>query len=88
RLNGEIYADFLRNELPVLLADVPLYVRAQMIYQHDGEGCEELRWQKEGSKKKRKRRRIPVVGESLPCHFVSPPYEISTDTLFPIRASR
>ncbi|KYM99939.1 hypothetical protein ALC62_09291 [Cyphomyrmex costatus] len=36
RLNGEIYADFLRNELPVLLADVPLYVRAQMIYQHDG----------------------------------------------------
>ncbi|KYM86397.1 hypothetical protein ALC53_04097 [Atta colombica] len=39
----------------------------------------------EGSKKKRKR--IPVVGESLPCHFVSPPYEISTDTLFPIQAS-
>ncbi|KYQ48473.1 hypothetical protein ALC60_12529, partial [Trachymyrmex zeteki] len=39
-----------------------------------------------GSKKKRKR--IPVVGESLPCHFVSPPYEISTDTLFPIRASK
>ncbi|KYN22899.1 putative cytochrome P450 6a13 [Trachymyrmex cornetzi] len=38
-----------------------------------------------GSKKKRKR--IPVVGESLPCHFVSPPYEISTDTLFPIQAS-
>ncbi|KYN05077.1 hypothetical protein ALC62_04065 [Cyphomyrmex costatus] len=36
RLNGEIYADFLRNKLPVLLADVPLYVRAQMIYQQDG----------------------------------------------------
>ncbi|XP_067209021.1 uncharacterized protein, partial [Linepithema humile] len=36
RLNGDIYAEFLQNELPVLLADVPLNMRVQLIYQHDG----------------------------------------------------
>ncbi|XP_029659319.1 uncharacterized protein LOC115233172 [Formica exsecta] len=35
-LNGEIYADFLENQLPLLLADVPLRVRAELIYQQDG----------------------------------------------------
>lgn len=35
-MNGEIYADFLQNELPILLADIPLRVRAKLIFQHDG----------------------------------------------------
>jgi len=36
RLNGEIYAHFLENDLPTLLEDVPLCVRAELIFQHDG----------------------------------------------------
>ncbi|EFN84728.1 hypothetical protein EAI_00011, partial [Harpegnathos saltator] len=36
RLNGERYGNFLERELPVLLADVPLHVRARLIFQHDG----------------------------------------------------
>ncbi|XP_067207843.1 uncharacterized protein [Linepithema humile] len=35
-LNGQIYAEFLQNELPILLENVPLHVRAELIYQHDG----------------------------------------------------
>lgn len=35
-LNGVTYENFLRNELALLLEDVPLATRAQMIYQHDG----------------------------------------------------
>lgn len=36
RLNGESYLNFLQNELPVLLEDIPLETRAIMWYQHDG----------------------------------------------------
>jgi hypothetical protein len=36
RLNGQIYADFLENQLPILLEDVPYQARADMIFQHDG----------------------------------------------------
>jgi len=36
RLNGELYADFLINELPVLLENVPLRARETLIFQHDG----------------------------------------------------
>lgn len=36
RLNGAIYADFLENELPALLEDVPLREREELIFQHDG----------------------------------------------------
>jgi hypothetical protein len=35
-LTGDAYAHFLKNNLPVLLEDVPLQTRLQMIYQHDG----------------------------------------------------
>lgn len=35
-LNGEKYRDFLQNQLPLLLEDVPLDVRQQMWFQHDG----------------------------------------------------
>lgn len=35
-LNGEFYEDFLRNELPLLLEDLPLTLRRDMRYQHDG----------------------------------------------------
>lgn len=35
-LNGERYANFLENDLPDLLEDVPLDVRAHMWYHHDG----------------------------------------------------
>lgn len=38
RLNGPAYLQFLQNELPILLEDVPLQVRLQMLYQHDGAG--------------------------------------------------
>ncbi|EFN82461.1 hypothetical protein EAI_16291, partial [Harpegnathos saltator] len=34
-LTGRIYKQLLENELPVLLANVPLNIRAQLIYQHD-----------------------------------------------------
>jgi len=36
RLTGAIYANFLRDELPALLENVPLQTRLQMYYQHDG----------------------------------------------------
>lgn len=36
RLNGELYENFLRHDLPVLLEDVPLAIRGRMIFQHDG----------------------------------------------------
>ncbi|KAI5738722.1 hypothetical protein M8J77_010435 [Diaphorina citri] len=36
RLTEEVYVTFLRETLPVLLEDVPLARRRQMIYQHDG----------------------------------------------------
>lgn len=36
RLNGAIYAEFLENELPALLEDVPLREREELIFQHDG----------------------------------------------------
>lgn len=45
-LNGEVYADFIENQLPVLLADVPLCTRARLIFQHDGSPvhfCREVR---------------------------------------------
>lgn len=35
-LNGERYLNFLRNELPILLEDVPLGIRRHMYFQHDG----------------------------------------------------
>lgn len=35
-LTGEIYLNFLVNELPLLLADVALDVRRDMFFQHDG----------------------------------------------------
>lgn len=35
-LNGERYLRFLREELPILLEDVPLDVRQRLVYQHDG----------------------------------------------------
>ncbi|XP_025270745.1 uncharacterized protein LOC112639812 [Camponotus floridanus] len=35
-LNGETYRNFLQNQLPLLLEDVPLNVRQQMWFQHDG----------------------------------------------------
>ena len=36
RLNGENYLEFLQEELPELLEDVPLDVRRRMWFQHDG----------------------------------------------------
>ncbi|EZA54928.1 hypothetical protein X777_05346, partial [Ooceraea biroi] len=36
RLTGDIYRNFIVNELPILLADVPLHIRRQLIFQHDG----------------------------------------------------
>jgi hypothetical protein len=36
RLTGAIYTNFLRDELPALLENVPLQTRLQMYYQHDG----------------------------------------------------
>lgn len=35
-LNGQVYLNFLRNELPALLEDVPLQTRRDMWFQHDG----------------------------------------------------
>jgi len=35
-LNGNTYEAFLRNELPCLLEDIPLMIRSQMYFQHDG----------------------------------------------------
>jgi len=36
RLTGEIYVDFLENELLAFLEDVPLREREELIFQHDG----------------------------------------------------
>lgn len=36
RLNGQSYLHFLQEELPVLLEDVPIGLRNQMWYMHDG----------------------------------------------------
>lgn len=36
RLNGAAYLDFLQNELPDLLHDVPEETRRSMVFQHDG----------------------------------------------------
>ena len=36
RLTGANYRDFLENNLPVLLEEVPLAVRAKIWFQHDG----------------------------------------------------
>ena len=35
-LTGDIYSNFLQDELPALLENVPLQTRWQMYYQHDG----------------------------------------------------
>ena len=35
-LTGNAYEVFLRNELPGLLEDIPLMIRNQMYFQHDG----------------------------------------------------
>lgn len=39
RLNGEMYLNFLNNDLFNLLEDVPLATRANMWYLHDGAPC-------------------------------------------------
>jgi hypothetical protein len=36
RLNAERYAEFIENDLPELLQDVPLCIRQSLIFQHDG----------------------------------------------------
>ncbi|EZA49709.1 hypothetical protein X777_12223, partial [Ooceraea biroi] len=36
RLNGQIYSDFLENHLSILLENIPLLLRTQMIFQQDG----------------------------------------------------
>jgi hypothetical protein len=36
RLTGNLYRDFLLHDLPKLLEDVPLAVRARMWHMHDG----------------------------------------------------
>ena len=35
-LTGNRYEAFLRNQLPGLLEDIPLIIRSQMYFQHDG----------------------------------------------------
>jgi hypothetical protein len=35
-LTGDIYANFLQDELPALIENVPLQTRRQLYYQHDG----------------------------------------------------
>ena len=35
-LIGRAYVDFLKNELPLLLKEVPLAKRMRMVFQHDG----------------------------------------------------
>jgi len=35
-LNGRTYLDFLENVLPILMEDIPLDVRQNMFFQHDG----------------------------------------------------
>ena len=36
RLTGDIYTNFLQDELPALLENVPLQTLLQMYYQYDG----------------------------------------------------
>jgi hypothetical protein len=36
RMTGHIYVEFLQNELPEQLEDVPLATRIAMYFQHDG----------------------------------------------------
>lgn len=36
RLTGQVYQEFLENELPVMLEDVPIQLRQQMFFLHDG----------------------------------------------------
>ena len=36
RVRGDDYADFLRDDLPELLEDLPLNIRQSMWFQHDG----------------------------------------------------
>ncbi|KAK3853879.1 hypothetical protein Pcinc_039602 [Petrolisthes cinctipes] len=36
KLTGDIYLHFIRNELTLLLEDVPLKTRRRIIFQHDG----------------------------------------------------
>ena len=36
RLTGRAYVDFLKNELPLLLEEVPLAKRMRKVFQHDG----------------------------------------------------
>ena len=36
RLNEQIYTNFLQNELPQILENLPLLLRAQMWFMHDG----------------------------------------------------
>lgn len=36
RLNGQTYLDFLQEELPTLLEDIPLQLRNEMWFMHDG----------------------------------------------------
>lgn len=36
RLNGNSYRDFLQHDLPTLLEDVPLFLRQEMWFMHDG----------------------------------------------------
>jgi len=35
-VTGDIYANFLKDELPALLENAPLQTQQQMYYQHDG----------------------------------------------------
>jgi len=35
-LTGNTYEVFMSNELPDLLEDIPLMIRSQMYFQHDG----------------------------------------------------
>ena len=36
RLTGDIYANFMQDEVPALVENVPVQTRRQMYYQHDG----------------------------------------------------
>lgn len=36
QLNGDNYLEFIREELPILLEEVPLEIRQRILFQHDG----------------------------------------------------
>ena len=36
RLNGAAYLEFLQNTLPLLMEEIPLAIRREMWFQHDG----------------------------------------------------